>query len=171
CGGGFPQAGMAVGDLAVATGEIDAQLGIESEIPGNPLVELPFSIGTCSQGSYKNRIPMDEKLALSVARVLRNCFGKVQIGPFITVSTITATDERAGCLYEQFGATMESMEGSAGAQLACHYGIPFVEIRSAGNLVGKRDRASWNLPAAFEKCTRAVSAFLADIKETDRNDA
>jgi futalosine hydrolase len=85
-------------------------------------------------------------------------------GPFITVSTITATDSRAHMLCTAFNPVMESMEGSSAAQVAMHYGIPFLEIRSASNRVGKRDRSSWDLPLAFRNNARAVIHLVNNIR-------
>jgi nucleoside phosphorylase len=87
-------------------------------------------------------------------------------GPFITVSTITATDMRAEKLYKQFKPCMESMEGSGAAHLAIHYNIPFLEIRSASNMVGKRDPGAWDLALAFERGAMAVFAFIRDFDQT-----
>ncbi len=57
------------------------------------------------------------------------------------------------------------MEGSAAAHLAIHYNIPFLEIRSASNMVGKRDKAAWNLALAFERAAMAVFAFVRDFDQ------
>ena len=51
---------------------------------------------------------------------------------------------------------MEGMEGAGAAYLAIHYDIPFLEIRSASNFVGKREKESWNVPLAFERGAMAV---------------
>jgi futalosine hydrolase len=85
---------------------------------------------------------------------------KVLTGPFVTVSTITATEERAERLFNRFRPCMENMEGVAGAYIAKHYSIPFLEIRCASNLVGKRDRASWDLATACERGAKAAIAWL-----------
>jgi futalosine hydrolase len=82
-------------------------------------------------------------------------------GPFVTVATITATDRGAARIHDRFQACMENMEGVAGAHVAMHYGIPFIEIRSASNLVGKRDRGAWDLPLA---CRRSAEAAMIWIR-------
>ena len=85
---------------------------------------------------------------------------KIRLAPFVTVSTITATDNRADILYEAFKPCMESMEGASAAHIAFLYDIPFIEIRSASNIVGKRERSKWNLPLACERSNNAVMSFL-----------
>jgi futalosine hydrolase len=171
CGGGFAQAGMSVGDLAVATTEIDAQLGIEPKDKDAPPGSLPFPVKQSKKGSYSNRIPVDQTLAASVLQALthRLSTSKTQVvtGPFITVSTITATDERAEKLFSWFSCCIESMEGAAGAQVADLYEIPFVEIRSSSNRVGDRDRSVWDLRTAFKRSAFAVKGFLEHLKITE----
>jgi futalosine hydrolase len=81
-------------------------------------------------------------------------------GPFLTVSTITATDRTARKYHHTFAPCMESMEGAGAARVAIHYRIPFLEIRSASNLAGKRDRKNWNLSLAFERSGQAVLSLL-----------
>ncbi|MDO9263481.1 MAG: hypothetical protein Q7U02_05910, partial [Desulfosalsimonadaceae bacterium] len=89
----------------------------------------------------------------------------VSNGPFVTVSTITSTDQRANDLYQRFGSCMEQMEGAAAAHIALMYDIPFVEIRSAGNMVGKRDKSAWNLPLAFQNACIAVEAVVGRLDQ------
>ena len=54
------------------------------------------------------------------------------------------------------------MEGAAAAHVALHYGIPFLEIRGASNLVGPRNRNAWNLPLAFENSCTCLMAVLQE---------
>ncbi len=166
CAGAFKEAGLGVGDIGIATEEIDSHLGIEPENENKPLTDIPFSLISKNNLEIKNRYPINHELADSAFNALRQGFdiNKIQVktGPFVTVSTITATDKKAKALFEQFGACMEQMEGSGAAHLAIHYDIPFLEIRAASNIVGKRDRNSWNLPLAFERCALAVLKAIDD---------
>ena len=143
CAGAFKESGLKIGDIGIATEEIDVNI--------------------------KNRYPLDHELAnLAFKAIKKDCADKnigLMKGPFITVSTITATDMRAGKLYKQFKPCMEGMEGSAAAYLAIHYDIPFLEIRSASNMVGKRDPGAWNLALAFERGAMAVFTFVCDFDQ------
>ena len=38
--------------------------------------------------------------------------------------------------------------------------VPFAEMRSICNLIGRRDRSTWNIPLAFDALAEAVSAVL-----------
>ncbi len=168
CAGAFRESGLNIGDIGIATEEIDIQLGIEAEDGRLPLNELPFSTIKSNEIDLKNRYPLDIELVNQALETLTKFFeGKsVQVvkGSFVTVSTITATDNRAKDIYKHYSPCMEGMEGAGAAHLAIHYDIPFLEIRSASNFVGKRARDSWNLPLAFEMGALAVLSIIRHIE-------
>lgn len=159
CAGVFRHTGLSIGDVAVATTERDIHLGIESEDPSAPPKPLLFSIpGTGENGDIKICRALSEFCFNSIFSSSRDF--NVSMGPFITVSTVTATDDRASILEKWFSPVMESMEGAATALVSEIYGIPYVEVRAASNFVGKRDRSSWDLPLAFRNASAAVSIIL-----------
>lgn len=167
--GAFKSAGLNIGDIGIATEEIDVHLGIEPEIGNSLLNELPFSLTVHDGHNIKNRYYLDQDLAQMAYNCLKKLFKNKNIGlkkaPFITVSTITATDRKAEALYREFKPCMENMEGSGAALLAIHYGIPCLEIRAASNITGKRDIEAWNLPLASERVSFAVYKFIQSIKK------
>ncbi len=165
CAGAFEAAGLTVGDIGVATAEIDVHAGIEAADNPEFPDPLPFALLATDAISVWNKYPIDSRLAETAASGIRSEMGrsniggpllKVRTGPFVTVSTVTATDGRAKRLYRKFSPCMENMEGAAAAHLALHYEIPLVEIRAACNMVGKRDPGAWNRPLAFERAGEAV---------------
>ena len=162
--GAFKETGMQIGDIGIATEEIDVHLGLEPENENLPLKDLPFPTIKLSNKDFKNRYPLNCEISNLAVKTIRKAFAATNIGiykgPFVTVSTITATESRANYLYEQFKPCMENMEGSGVAHLAIHYAIPLLEIRCASNLVGKRNRDTWNLPVASERIAMAVIAFI-----------
>lgn len=164
CAGAFKESGLKIGDIGIATEEIDVNLGIEAENVDGPLNELPFSLLNSHGLDIKNRYSLDYELANIAFKAIKNDCADKNIGlikgVFITVSTITATDMRAEKLYKHFKPCMEGMEGSGAAHIAIHYNLPFLEIRSASNMVGKRDLGAWNLTLAFERAAMAVFAFI-----------
>ena len=170
CAGAFKESGLKIGDIGIATEEIGADLGIEPENGNRPLNELPFPLLNSHGAEIKNHYPLDHELANLAFKAIQKGLADKNIGlmkgPFITVSTITATDMRAEKLYKQFKPCMEGMEGSGAAQLAIHYGIPFLEIRSASNMVGKRDPGAWDLALAFERGAMAVFTFVQDTPKS-----
>ena len=168
CAGAFRKSGLNIGDIGIATEEIDIQLGIEAGNGSLPLNELPFSIIKSNNVDIKNRYLLDIELVNQASETLAKVFEEksVQVvkGSFVTVSTITATDSRAKDIYKHYSPCMEGMEGAGAAHLAIHYDIPFLEIRSASNFVGKRDRNSWNLPLAFEMGALAVLNLIRNLE-------
>jgi futalosine hydrolase len=156
---------MNIGDIGVATEEIQAELGLER--PNSLLPdELPFDIVSLGKAGCKHRYPIESETVSKVHHQLRadsQCF--VTTGPFVTVSTITATDNRMRAMEIRFAPIMESMEGAAVAQVCLHYGISFVEIRAASNRVGDRNRDSWNIPLACRRFAEAVVNCLTTFRE------
>jgi len=174
-GGAFYESGLNLGDICIATEEIDIHSGVES-LSGHFFIDdLPFALLKAGSGEYKNRFPVEEKLVTNCYQVLKKVLTpldiKVEKGPFITVSTITASDNRAAALHECFKPAIEQMEGAAAAHISMLYDIPFLEVRSVSNFVGKRDRQNWNLSMASRNCSRAVyeliqSGTILNIKHT-----
>lgn len=162
CAGVFRGNGLGIGDVAVATMERDIHSGIESNEPDQPPLPLPFDVpGTAKDGS----IPVSAnpgKVILDVLKLEPSDF-MTGSGPFVTVSTVTATDERAALIAKWYNPVMESMEGASSALVARLYGIDFVEVRSASNYVGKRDKESWNLPLAFRNSSSAILTILKSL--------
>lgn len=163
--GAFARSGMNVGGIGIATEENDAHLGIETDAEGHPPAPLPFDLEVIDGVPVSHRVPMDRRLSDKATAVLKKGFRDVAVnvtqGPFVTVSTVTATDRSAESLYERFHPCMESMEGSAGAHVALHYKIPFVEIRCASNLVGKRNREAWDLGLACRRSAEAAVMWIS----------
>ena len=170
CAGIFKESGGDLGDIGLAQNDIDVQSGIEAE-EGSPFIPepLPFFLLESKSGSIRNNYPVDPHLADNAFLILKDAFKssgtRVLRGPFITVSTITATDSRAAAYHGSYFPIMESMEGAAAAHVALHYNIPFLEIRAASNRVGKRDKQSWDLSLSFRQCTLAVNQLIKHINQ------
>jgi futalosine hydrolase len=179
CAGVFRQSRLKIGDIGIATEEIDIHSGLES--PTNCYIpdDLPFGLLNKSKIfnkesiQLKNRYPFNNELIQQAYQILQsdNVSSDYQIktGPFITVSTITTTDTRADVLFNKFNPCMEQMEGSAVAHVAILYNIPFIEIRSASNFVGKRDMESWNSCLAFKNACTAVYKFIQEVNLNNIN--
>lgn len=165
CGGGFRQLGMANGDIAVATSEVDVHLGIEIGKHNAPLLEMPFPLLSVDDMSFKENFPLNRHLADAAFLRLKAVFGPKGIGvfkgPFITGSTVTGSEARADFLFRTFSPCMESMEGAGVAFLSHYYQLPFLEIRCVSNLVGKRDLSQWDLPLACRQAGEAAADLIA----------
>ncbi|MBS3759816.1 MAG: futalosine hydrolase [Desulfobacterales bacterium] len=167
-GGAFSGSGLEPGDMAIATEEIDAHLGTEPIDGSRGVDELPFELFSIEGNSYKNRQLLDDRLVKKAFAIVREAFkdgsSRVFKGPFVTVSTITATDDTADRLYNRFHPCMEQMEGAAAAQVAHVYGIPFLEIRSVSNMVGERDRRKWDTEGASNNLVQSICSIISNKK-------
>jgi futalosine hydrolase len=155
CGGAFSGWGLINGDVVFATEEIAPQLGVEPDRKGDPVTPLPF---------LPNRIQLDDALAHRGREALlgNDPFSgvSVQSGPFVTVSTVTASPSTGEGYRRLYGAIVENMEGFAAARLCQRYAVPLLEVRSVSNMVGARDRSKWNLDLAFKRAQEAVLTLL-----------
>ena len=143
-GGGFAER-VQIGDTAIATRSIAADLGAESPDGFLPIDDLGF--GTA-------RFDADAGLVASMRAALPDAVA----GTVLTVSTVTGTAASTAALLARFpDAVAEGMEGYGVACAAA--GLPFTEVRTISNLVGPRDRASWRIPAALAALTRAAGAL------------
>lgn len=165
CGGGFGRSGMENGDLAVATSEVDVHLGIDTGMHHAPLLALPFSVLESGGKAFQADYPLNADVAETAYLRLKEVYGSegigVFMGPFVTGSTVTGSEERADFLSRAYSPCMESMEGAGAAFLSHYYQLPLLEIRCASNMVGKRNLSKWDLSLA---CRRAGQA-AADIIE------
>ncbi|MBU0516652.1 MAG: futalosine hydrolase [Proteobacteria bacterium] len=166
CAGYFDSSGLGIGDLALATEEIDAHLGLETATPGDPPARLPWPVLRTGQGDHYRLYPLDVELVSAGLELLRPMFEpegvQVAAGPFLSVATITTTDRTAAVHEKRWGAVMENMEGAAAAHVCALYDLPFLEIRSASNRVGRRNKEEWDLLLAAARAAEAVVYLIAN---------
>ncbi|HKC28477.1 MAG TPA: futalosine hydrolase [Jatrophihabitans sp.] len=144
-GGGFAPLGP--GDVAVASAVVFADLGAETPDGFLTVAELGFGTG---------RYDVGPQLAVELADRTGG-----HLGTIVTVATVTGTAETALALSRRFpDAVAEGMEGAGVAAAATLYGVPFAELRSISNLVGPRDRESWDVPLALDALGKAVAAVI-----------
>lgn len=164
CGGGFSEAGLKNGDVAIASKEIDIHLGLESGGPEDAVVALEFPIIKQPDREIFNSYPVDAQEHSRALKGLKAGLAggdmTVFSGPFITVATVTSSFNRSRLLHRHHGALVENMEGAGAAHVAALYDIPFLEIRAVSNRVGDRDKSRWDLSLAFKNCARAVREYL-----------
>lgn len=145
-GGGFT--GRAeVGGLVVASEIVAADLGADSPEGFLSIDELGFG---------RSALPAAD-LGLPASEAVR--------GRVLTVSTVSGTDERAHQLAVRHDAAAEAMEGFGVAQAAHAAGVPVAELRGISNVVGRRDRDRWDVPAAFAALRRAVPRLAELLQE------
>ncbi len=157
----FPLSGFSIGDVVVATQEHYIHTGVQSDSV-NP-APLPFDLIQDHPSTRKGIYQFDEKRVdqcyKKMVSAFRDNLNKAGKGDFITVSTITGSKESAANLYASLSPIMEAMEGAASAHIALLYDIPFVEVRSASNFVGERDKSKWDIKMAAEQIPKICSAI------------
>jgi futalosine hydrolase len=167
CAGAYPGSGLAVGDLAMATGEMYGDEGVLApdgwhslELIGIPAVER-------NGERYFNSFPLT-RWAIDKAVYVADSTGlALRRGMFVTVSTASGTQKRGEELFRRFGGICESMEGGAAAQVALLYGVDCLEIRGVSNLVEDRDLSRWDIPLAVERALQFIPRFIGALCQTD----
>ena len=145
-GGGF--APLRLGDIAVASASVFADLGIETPDGFVAVSEAGFGV---------NRYEVAPRLALELADATGG-----HVGTVLTVATVTGSAESASVLVRRWpDAVAEGMEGAGVAAAAAAHGVAFAELRAISNAVGPRDRDAWDIPGALAALGAAVAAVLA----------
>lgn len=156
-GGAYPGTGLGIGGVAVATAECYGDEGVEAADGFRGMEETGIPLWEGAGEALFNRFPADPGVA---AGLLAATVGTGIAGAFVTVSTVTGTEERARWLASRFEGVCETMEGAAYAHAAVSRGIRYGEVRGISNLVGPRDRGSWRIADAGEAAQDAALAYL-----------
>lgn len=151
--GVFRQKGYNIGDVAIATRDQYIHTGVQTDFIEND--PLPFDLIEQNSQTRKGIYSFEQERVDHYFEILSLAgeSNRVNItkGPFITVSSITSSYEQADRLYLAFSPVMEAMEGAACAHIALNYDIPIIEIRSASNYVGERDKSKWDIDLAAKQ--------------------
>lgn len=152
-GGGF--SGKAeVGSLVLASEIVAADLGVETLEGFSSLDQLGYGF---------TRVQIDANLLEQVTLALKGAKIPFNIGPVLSVSTVTGTAARAEELTSRIpGATAEAMEGYGVGLAAKERGLPVLEIRAISNKVGPRDRSAWRIKEALDML-EAACAILTEV--------
>lgn len=160
CAGAFDGSGLGVGDVALASEEVYAGLGIDApggfitlEDAGLPLVEVDGV-------RYYGAMPLPAASRLDI-QGLSSGGVRVVAGRFLTVTTVTGTTSGGALQYRRYGAQCENMEGAAAAQVALVYGADIIEVRGISNMAIDRDRESWDIPLASANCARVIKDIIS----------
>jgi len=156
--GAFIGAGLKVGDVAVATEEVYADLGAITPTGFIGLEDMGLPLAAPATGPVYGSFPLKSDFAF-LAGAGGGLFD-VKAGRFLTVSTVSGTSASGDTLWRRFGALCENMEGAAGAQVAAHYNASFVEVRGISNMVEDRDRSRWDIDAATKNCAVVIKKLV-----------
>ncbi len=150
-GGAFPGSGLVVGEVALASQIVQADLGAWDDDRFLPLPALGLEVAPGNVGHFACW-PVVSSLG-------------VPCGPFVTVGSVTGSAAGAAELLRRVpGALIEGMEGAGAAHAAFLAGVPVTEVRGVSNPVGPRDRAAWQIGealAALDTGLRRVLEALA----------
>lgn len=157
-GGAYPGSGLAVGDVAVASKEIYGDEGVIDSAGWAGLKEIGIPLVQEGKKRYFNEYPMTPLSSFfprgRAWTSRRNL--TIRRGNFVTVSSVSGTQKRAGELEQRFHAVCENMEGAAIAHICTLYKIPVFEIRGISNIAGIRDKRKWDLQLASENCQKVM---------------
>ncbi len=166
-GGAYPSSGANVGDIILASEEIEGDEGVltsegfkDTEYIGIPLVQKESAL-------FYNRFPSCKKRLAAAHKILssKKMNSRIHTGRFVTISTCTGTSVRARELEGRYHALCENMEGAAAAQSAMLHGIPWLEVRGISNIVEDRDLKKWDVPRAARAAQQAVLRIVEEWKE------
>ena len=156
-GGTFVGSFLSLGMVAVASVDIHVDTGAGEPDAWEDMQSLGFPLLDGPPPRF-NEMPTDRRLserlaAPSAAPLLR----------FATSERVTGSLEAAERVQRRFDVAIESMEGAAAAQVCLALGVPFAEIRAVSNIVGERDRRSWDAPRAIRAVGEALGAALPEL--------
>jgi futalosine hydrolase len=161
CGGASPASGLSTGNLAIATGEIFADDGVETPAGWRSMEQVGLGIAEYGNARLHNRIPLSPKSAADACLLAASLGIPFHAGMFLTVSTCSGATNRGEEIVSRFEGICENMEGAAVALTASLYEVDCLEVRGISNLVEDRDLSRWDIPAAMS----AVTAFMTKLIE------
>jgi futalosine hydrolase len=151
--GAFPDSGLEIGDVAVASSEILSELGVS--LGATPGIGENMGIPGLDQ-----EIRLDSDLADHLEQAARSEANSVKRGRFLTVVGVSGDPSVALARNNRFAPIVENMEGYALAYAGLKFGVSVGEARGVSNRAGCRDKSAWNLPAANEIAQRVVINYL-----------
>ncbi len=164
CGGALAGSGLAIGDLAIASEELFADLGVMTQEGWLDLQEMGLPLAVTAGQTLYNRLPLTPQPLEQALHCARSLGLKLFKGSFATVAACSGTSARGEELVKRYGVICENMEGAATALICLRYSIPCLEIRGISNLVEERDRSRWDIPAALLAAQRFVISFLEQFQ-------
>ena len=179
CAGAFRESGLRLGDVVVATEEIFADEGADTDDGFLTLADLGFSPYFTEPEHGGHGIQIGDGMGVAIAAVPAEVLAAVRAamsdfsvtsGRLLTVSSGSATNARARALWERWHALAESMEGAAVAWVAQRRGLRFLEVRGISNFVGRRERDAWQVEEACEHAALVAEWLLreTDVTTTER---
>jgi futalosine hydrolase len=92
------------------------------------------------------------------------CLSAIPSAQGITVNTATGTERRKKMLLENYGTSLESMEGAAFFFACAMTKTPSLQIRAISNMTGKRNRKSWKVNEAIDALEGFVGLLMMEME-------
>ena len=167
CAGAYPDSGLQIGDLAVATAEIFGDEGVQTPNGFQDMAAIDFPLLETAEQTCFNTFPVDtaltEQLRPTIAATSSARGVRYASGPFVTVSTCSGSETLGREMVKRTGGICENMEGAAVASVCTRYHVPLIEIRGISNLTTDRDLSTWDLHGAAEIAQQAVIDLLSKL--------
>jgi futalosine hydrolase len=160
--GAYPDSGLAVGDIVIASGETYADIGYETpaETPDESKADpgfVSFAASELGAAFYGAPLPTVVTDAFYVPAPDGAAY-RVRVARGATVNTCTGTDTTGRRRAAQTGAAFETMEGAAVAQWGRRRGVPVCEVRAISNIAGRRDMRPENIRRALDHLAHYLAA-------------
>ncbi len=149
CAGAYPESGLKVGDVAVATEERYAEFGVETVDGWLPFEQPWMRLLPEKYSAQPAAFTLDSGYAAAFESVAHK-LGGARTGKFVTVNGVSGDPETARRRGRLFDALAENMEGAGAAQVCALYNIPFAEVRGISNRAGDRDKRGWKFDEAVQ---------------------
>jgi len=148
---------LPLGSAAAACEEIWPEYGLEDGRGADPRA-LGFPLAEISGKAIWGSIPLDPE-ASAKSMGLNAPHGLAE-APCLSVSTVSATREKAAFLQQSHRALLENMEGFAWALACLEATTPFLELRGVSNLAGSRLEQHWRLGDGAAAAGRLLEKVL-----------
>ncbi len=159
-GGAYPSSGLKIGEIAIAEKEIYGDEGVMTEKGFHDMRYLGIPLIKKRKNLY-NELPVSTRYMNDIKKAINRLGLNHRTGTFVTLSTITGTDEMALEIERRISNPVcENMEGAAIAHVALIKGCEFIELRGISNIVQRRDKRTWRLREASINSQNAVIELI-----------
>ena len=156
CGGSYPDSGLKIGDLALATEEIFGDFGVATTDKFIPLKQLDLPQNPQLAPVVQQSLPLNADLLSWAQEILPDAI----CGLFVTVNCCSGTTDLSTELQQRTGGICENMEGAAVAQVCAEFDLPLLELRGISNPTGTRDPQQWDIARATEVAQLGILELL-----------
>jgi len=81
----------------------------------------------------------------------------------VTVNRVLSSAASIEWVRKRFAPEVVNMEGAAFLYACALYGVPCVSIRAISDMVGPRDKSSWDIPGAVASLNAALQDVIAEL--------